>query len=407
MVGGTAVTATSAAAAAAAAAAGAAKTAARVYDFGTGMPDPGTFPARELAEAAQRVIVREGVGMTRYPDPRGYPPLRDVAVARFARNHGQQVPAGNVVITNGSMQAIILSTQALGRPGDTVIVEEFCYSGTLGVLRQYGMRVEGVPLDASGLRVDALAATIERVRAEGRRIAFVYTIATHQNPTGTIMPVERRRQVVELCRQHEIAIVEDDCYADVVFEGEMPPAMYTMAEPGRIVYVGSFSKILGPGVRLGYFMANEALVTKLLAYKRDGGTSALSAMIVAEYLKDTLWPHVADVCAAVKDKRDTLFGALERELGGLADWSRPHGGLFSWVRLPEGIDTQALQQLAKERNILYATGRAFDAADRDIPYLRLAFGYVNRDLIDEGVALLGECIEGAAPGSRQQVLATR
>lgn len=377
----------------------------RQFDFGSGKPDPATFPSEALGRAAERVIQREGPSLSSYPDARGYLPLRQIAVQRFARNHGQHLPVHDVITTNGSMQAIILATQALCPPGDTVVVEEYCYSGTLGVLRQLGARVEGVALDAHGMRADALEATLERLAREGRRAGFVYSIATHQNPTGTVMPLERRLQIVDICRRRGVMIVEDDCYADVVFEGETPRAMYAIADPGSVIYIGSFSKILGPGVRLGYFVAPEPVTAKLLAYKRDGGTSALSSMVVAEYLKDELWTHAAAVCAAVKSKRDTLFAALGRELGGLVEWTRPQGGLFTWVRLPEGIDTQAIAALAKERNVLYATGRAFDAADRDVAFLRLAFGYIDYDLIDEGVSLLGECIEGAAPGAQKAALA--
>lgn len=378
-----------------------------VYDFGSGKPDPKTFPSVALGDAARRVIEREGPMLSSYPDARGYEPLRQIATERFKRNHGVSVPVADVVTTNGSMQSIILATQAFNRPGETVVVEEYCYSGTLGVLRQFGAQVEGVALDADGMLPEALDDTLGRLKREGRSVGFVYSIATHQNPTGSIMPTARRRQIVEICRRHGALIVEDDCYADVVFEGEMPPAIYTLAEPGEVVYIGSFSKILGPGVRLGYFIAPEALTAKMLAYKRDGGTSALSSMVVAEYLKDELWPHVQDVCDVVKHKRDTLFSALEREMGGLVEWSRPQGGLFTWVRLPEGIDTQAIAALAKERNVLYASGRAFDAADRDVAYLRLAFGYIDDDLIHDGVSLLGECIEGAAPGARQPDLLAR
>ena len=370
------------------------------FNFGSGMPDPQTFPAEALAAAAQRVILREGCTLVRYPDQRGYPPLREIAARRFERNHRLRVPLGDVVLTTGSMQAIILATQALARPGDTVLTEEFCYSGTLGVLRQYGTRVEGVPLDAQGMRLDALEAALDRAAREGRKVAFVYTIATHQNPSGTILPVERRRELLAICARRNVPIVEDDCYADVVFEGQMPPAIYTSAEPGEVMYIGSFSKILGPGVRLGYFITPESLGARLLAYKRDGGTNALASMIVAEYLNENLWPHVAEVCAAVKAKRDALFAALERELGGLVEWTRPQGGLFSWVKLPDGIDTQALARLADERQLRYGSGRSFDAADRDVSYLRLAFGFIDAALIDAAVARLGECIEGAAPGAR-------
>jgi 2-aminoadipate transaminase len=387
-------------AAAPAQAAPAATPAAPQFNFGSGMPDPKTFPSEALGAAAQRAILREGPSLVRYPDARGYPPLRQIAISRFRRNHGVELPLSDVVLTTGSMQAIILATQALSHPGDTVVVEEFCYSGTLGVLRQYGTRLEGVPLDEHGMRLDALDETLSRLANEGRRVAFVYTIATHQNPTGTILPLERRRALLDICRRHGVVIVEDDCYADVLFEGQAPQAIYALANPGEVIYIGSFSKILGPGVRLGYFVAPEALTAKLLAYKRDGGTSALASMIVAEYFQDHLWSHIEEVCTAVRAKRDTLFASLTRELGGLVDWSQPHGGLFTWIRLPEGINTQAIAEQAKERGILYGSGRSFDAADRDVSYLRLAFGFIDGDLIPEGIARLGECIEGAAPGAK-------
>ena len=371
-----------------------------VYDFGAGKPDPGSFPKEALGEAAKRVIEREGPTLATYPGPLGYERLRALAVRRFERSHGMALPLSNVVTTNGSMQAIILTTQAYCPKGETVLVEEYCYSGTLGVLRQYGARVEGVAMDEEGMKPEALEAGLERNAREGRKVGYVYSIATHQNPTGAIMPESRRKQIVEICARHKALLVEDDCYADVVFEGEMPRAMYAIAEPGACIYIGSFSKILGPGVRLGYFAAPEALGAKLLAYKRDGGTSALAAMVVAEYLEERLWEQIANVCRVVKGKRDTINAALERELGGLVDWSRPKGGLFTWVKLPEGIDTGAIAASAKERNILYATGKAFSASDEDVPYLRLAFGYIDEELIDDGIGLMGECIEGAAPGAR-------
>ena len=373
------------------------------YNFGSGMPDPRSFPTEGLADAARRALLREGPSLVRYPEARGYAPLREIAAGRFRRNHDTDTGAGDVTLTTGSMQAIILATQAFVRPGDTVVVEEFCYSGTLGVLRQYGARVAGVALDERGMIPEALAETLDRLAGEGRAVSFVYTIATHQNPSGTILPPERREAVLDICRRRGVLVVEDDCYADVVFEGEMPRAIYTLAAPGEVLYIGSFSKILGPGARLGYFIAPPPLAEKLLAYKRDGGTSALSSMIVAEYFQEHLWEHIAEVCAAVRAKRDVLFGALERELGGLADWTRPSGGLFSWIKLPDGIDTRAVARLASERHLLYGSGRSFDAADRDVSYLRLAFGFIDEALIPEGVALLGECLEGAAPGASTPV----
>src|SRR5918996_1548857 len=198
----------------------------KTFDFGAGKPDPGSFPKEALAEAARRVIEREGPSLATYPGALGYERLRQLAVRRFERSHGVNLPLPNVVTTNGSMQAIILATQAFCPSGETVLVEEYCYSGTLGVLRQYGARVEGVALDADGMLPEALDAALDRNTREGRKVGFVYSIATHQNPTGAIMPEPRRRQIVEICARHDVLLVEDDCYADVVFDGRMPRAMY-------------------------------------------------------------------------------------------------------------------------------------------------------------------------------------
>src|SRR5687767_6627533 len=197
------------------------QTPAKTYDFGAGKPDPHTFPKEALAEAARRVIEREGPSLATYPGPLGYERLRALAVRRFERAHALTLPLGDVVTTNGSMQAIILATQAFCPNGETVVVEEYCYSGTLGVLRQYGAHVQGVALDAEGMLPDSLDQTLDRLAREGRKVGYVYSIATHQNPTGAIMPESRRRQVVEICARHHVLLVEDDCYADVVFEGAM------------------------------------------------------------------------------------------------------------------------------------------------------------------------------------------
>lgn len=370
---------------------------ARAFNFSSGMPDPATFPSRALAEAAARVLPRAGATLVRYPGAYGDSSLREIAAERMRRNHDLEIPIDHFVLTSGSMQAIGLVAQALARPGLPIITEEFTYSGTLGAFRKYEADLVGVPLDADGMRIDALEATLDRLGREGRPPAFIYTIASHQNPTGTMLSVKRRHQLLELARAHGVLIVEDDCYADVLFEGTAPPAIYRFAEPGEVLYIGSFSKILGPGVRLGYFIAPEPLQGRISRYKIDGGTNGLAAMIVAEFFREHLWEHVRTVCAAVQAKRDAMLAALERHLGGEPEvsWSRPCGGLFLWLRLPDATDTRRLQELARARGVQFAAGRSFDAADRDVKYLRLAFGYEAVEAIPEGVARLAEALREA------------
>ncbi|MGI8913060.1 MAG: PLP-dependent aminotransferase family protein [Chloroflexota bacterium] len=366
----------------------------RAFNFGSGMPDPATFPSQALAEAAMRILPQAGEVLVKYPDPRGWPALREIAAERFQKNHGIGVPLEQVVLTNGSTQPIGLAALGLAGAGSTIVVESFSYVGALNAFRRVGANLVGVPLDDQGMRTDMLAETLDRLEAGGQRPAFIYTIPSHQNPTGTTLPVERRRQLLEIARAHNVLILEDDCYADVRFtNAPVPPALYKLAEPGRVLYIGSFSKILGPGVRLGYVIAPEPLLSELLRLKIDGGTSALSAMIVAEYLRDHLWPHIATCNHALKAKRDTLLTALDEQFGTSGvEWTRPEGGLFTWLRLPDETDVGRLRALAGDAGIQYGSGRAFAADDREVPYLRLAFGFIAQADIPDGVAALAGCL---------------
>jgi 2-aminoadipate transaminase len=373
----------------------------RTFNFGAGNPDPGVFPAKSLGAAANRVLSKHGEQLAHYPDQRGLPELRAVAQERFERDHGMRPPLDDVVITNGAMQGLQLSAQGLAAPGDAVIVEEFTYVGTIRVFKQVGLDLVPAPQDEKGMRMDALAEILDRQQRTGRKPSFIYTTASYQNPTGTTQPLERRRRLVELARTHGVPIVEDDTYGDISFEPQLEPAIYSLAEPGEVMYIGSFSKILGPGIRLGYFIAPEIITSRLLPWKMDGGTSALSQLIAAEYFKDNLWSHVEEGRAAVKRKRNTLLDALETEFGRTEGmhWTRPDGGLFLWVKLPEQVDRVRLQELATARGITYATGQAFHALNEDVAYLRLAFGWIANDDIPEGVRLLAECVREAMPAA--------
>ena len=370
----------------------------RTFNFGAGNPDPGVFPSRDLGEAAQRVIARRGHELAHYPEPRGLPELRAMAQARFERNHHVRPPLDDIVITSGANQGLHLCAQAFARPGDAVVVEEFEYVGTLRIFRQLGLELLAAPLDDHGMRMDALEEMLEHQAVIGRLPSFVYTTASYQNPTGTTQPLERRQRLIELARRYNIPIVEDDTYGDISFEPLREPAIYTLARPGEVMYIGSFSKILGPGLRLGFFIAPEPLNARLLAWKIDGGTSMLSQLIAAEYLQDNLWQHIQEAAGAVKAKRNILLDALEGEFGKVPGmrWTHPDGGLFLWIKLPDHVDRARLLELATARGITYATGQAFHALDRDIPYLRLAFGWIDKADIAEGVRLLAEWLRTRA-----------
>jgi 2-aminoadipate transaminase len=370
-------------------------------NFGGGCPDPGSVPTRELAAAAQRVLPHLNVGLATYPDRLGHRPLREVAAARFQRREGVPLDPDQICLANGSQQPITLVCQALLGLGRPVIVEEFTYPGTLRAMRHVGAAIVGIPMDEEGMRIDLLAGELERLEAAGTPPGFIYTTPTYQNPTGTNLSIGRRHQLLELARRYRVPIVDDNCYGDLDLEGVPPPAIKALGGHNEVILFESFSKIVGPGIRLGYFACALERMERVLAYKIDGGTSVLSAAILAEYLRDHLEEHVATITRIVREKRDVLFDALARHLGDLCTWTHPAGGYFIWVRVPDDCDTALLDREAVAAGIAYGPGQAFHFANAPVPYFRLSFGYPSLEEIETGVAAMARCVREA---SRKPVL---
>lgn len=368
-----------------------------IYDFAIGRTNPETFPVVEFSAAAQRAIEREHELLSLYPGELGHAGMRRLMAERESQREGVPVSPDGISLTNGSMQGVTLVAEALteGR-GDVVIAEEFTYPGTLSTYRDLGLRTIGLPIDEHGMSAEALERALTELDRAGMRARFIYTEATYQNPTGTVMPRARRREILELAKRFDTVLVEDNCYGDVHYDGDKPPAFYAMEEWDKHVYLCSLSKILAPGVRLGYLMASPGLFRRILNRRHDAGSNTLAAAIVAEYLSTAgIWRHCDEQNAVLAAKRDLLVGMLEQELGDLCRWSNPAGGLFLWLRFPDDVDRDRLQALADERGFRYARGRSFQVDNEDVPYLRLAFGHVPDEVIREGIPVLARCIREA------------
>jgi 2-aminoadipate transaminase len=366
----------------------------RIYNFGAGNPDPGSFPVKDLADAAVRVLERDGQQLVVYPDQRGHAPLREIGAVRFAKNHGRDMSIDNMALTTGSMQAISLVTQTFTRPGDTIITEEFSYSGSIRCFRKYGVNMAGVPVDDEGMNTDALEETLKDLDRKGTLPKFVYTIATNQNPTGTMMPVHRREKLLQITQRYGIPVVDDDCYADLLFGIPAPTSFYAL-DPESVIYIGSFSKIMGPGMRLGFFAAKDEWLNQILEWKIDGGTNNFAAFVAAEYFKDHLWDHIGDINDIVKSKLDVVVEALDANTDVFLEHSNPKGGLFIWIKLPEDADPNRILEIATERGVRYGTGKSFHSGGEDVHFLRIAFGYASHDDFREGIPLLAECVREA------------
>jgi 2-aminoadipate transaminase len=308
-----------------------------------------------------------------------------------------RLPVEDIIVTAGSMMAIDELAAFLAGPGDTVLTEELSYMGSLGRFRSLGLDIRGIPMHPmEGMDMDALEETLRHLAARGVTPKFIYTIATYQNPTGAILTLKRRKRLLELAGAYGVPVIEDDCYGDIHFEPTPPPPSLYALSGGSVpvVYVGSFSKIIGPGLRLGYMCVPPALAA--IKDRRIGTrASGLASLIVAQYLRDNLREHIERHNRVLVQKRDVLLSALEGELGGFAAWNRPRGGLFCWIQLPEMVDLVHLEQLAAQAGVQYTPGRDFHCQRENIKYLRLSYPHMSHDDIRAGVCLLAECIRHA------------
>ena len=362
------------------------------FNFIGGHNDRSLIPVEGLIAATETVLRRDGPELALYSlaqGPQGYLGLRRFVADKLAGWRGIRASADDVLITSGSGQAIDLINQVLLEPGDTVILEEFTYGGYLTKLRRMGVAIVGAPIDEDGIRIDALAGILADLRRKGTTPKYICTIPTIQNPTGSIMPLDRRRELLAVAAEYGVPIFEDECYADLTWGGmDAPPALYSL-DPSRVIHIGSFSKTLAPALRLGYVVADWEFMSRMVAIKTatDSGTGALEQMVVAEYFSTHFEEHVAELSATLKEKLDTMVEAVEREFGTAVEPWVPKGGIFLWMKLPDEVDVRKLVQPALDAGIAFNPGPEW-AVDGEAAKsrLRLCFGLTTKAEIREGVA---------------------
>ncbi len=367
------------------------------YNFVGGHNDPERIPIEGLIEATASVLRREGSKLAMYnlaQGPQGFVGLREMVADKLNRHRGMKISRDEVLVTTGSGQGIDMISRMFVDPGDTVILEEFCYAGAINRFRRVGAEIIGIPLDEDGMRLDVLASTLEELKQKGVTPKYIYTIPTIQNPTGSIMPLERRQQLLALSRQYGVPIFEDECYADLVWAGGAPPSLYAM-DPKQVVHIGSFSKTLAPALRVGYAVSEWPVLSRMIACKPDSGTGALDQMIVAEYFSKYFDKHVGALTGVLKEKLDTMVEAVEREFGTTADLWKPQGGIFLWLKLPDSVDVRKLVKPAGDAGILFNPGPEWVCNPEPAKsYMRLCFALSSKEVIREGVAALAQvCYE--------------
>ena len=364
------------------------------FDFTGGNNDPDRVPVDGLIAAAESVLKREGRMLAIYgvnQGPQGYRPLREFLAGKLKAEASIACSADDILLTSGSNPALDLIFGALVARGDTVIIEEDCYQGTINRLTRIGANIVGLPLDKDGMRMDALSNALETLKAKGVKPKFIYTIPTVQNPTATILPVERRQEMLRLSAAHGVPIVEDDCYADLTWSGQRPPAIYSMSEHGGVIHVGSFSKSIAPALRVGYLVAPWEVMSRALALKTDAGSGALEQMVLAEYCTRNFSKHVPDLRRGLRAKLETLMESLREHFGSTVEFSDTQGGIFLWVKLPDGVDTMKLYEAALARGVAINPGAQWSVnKEHSRSRLRLCFASASHEEIHEGIAALAD-----------------
>jgi 2-aminoadipate transaminase len=364
------------------------------FSFVGGNNDPEQVPVDGLIGAMSAVLEREGRNLATYNlahGPQGYLPLREFLCAKLRRDAAIVAAPDDLLIVSGSLQALDLVNHTLLSRGDTVLVEQETYQGSLNRLTRLGVKAVGIPLDGDGMRMDALATALADLKARGIRPKYIYTIPTVQNPTGSIMPEARRLEMLRLSREYGVPIFEDDCYADLIWDGKRPPAIYAMAKAGGVIHIGSFSKSIAPALRVGFIVAPWEMMSRMLALKTDAGSGALEQMVLAEYCSPHFATHVPKLTKGLRAKLDTLMEALNEQFGTSAEFEAPKGGIFLWVKLPNNVDTLKLYQAALAAGVAinpgpeWSTNKAHSGCR-----LRLCFASPSAEQIREGVAVLAD-----------------
>jgi 2-aminoadipate transaminase len=362
-----------------------------VISLSGGMPEISRVPIESVVGAASSALVDSGLEALQYGSSEGRPGLRSVVVELMAEI-GVRVRAEDIVITSGAQQALDLLAKVFLDPKDTVICEGPTYLGALQAFSAYQPNVVCVPMDAEGMRTDLLADTLERLGPRGAK--FIYTIPNFQNPAGVTLSPARRRELVELARAYDVPVIEDDPYGRLRFEGGH--CLPLRALDDEVIYVGTFSKIFAPGLRLGWVIAPHPILAKFLLAKQaaDLCGSAYAQITAERYFADTRWRRVLqDLTRTYAQRRDAMLEALAEHFPPEARWTAPEGGFFVWVEMPSFLDLKSILAEAVERGVTYVPGDAFYPDGRGRNCMRLGFCYATPEAIREGIARLAEVLE--------------
>lgn len=366
-----------------------------VISFAGGLPFSGLFPIEEMKDIVNTVLDREGEIALQYGPTEGDGRLIEFLAGWMKETEGADVGKDNVLIVSGSQQALDLIGKIFIDPGDPIIIGLPSYLGAIQAFKSFRANMVGARLDKQGINVDTVADILRTYTAKGQKIKFIYVVPDFQNPSGVTLSLERRERLLELCYEYEVVLVEDSPYRDLRFRGEPLPMVRTLDKGGHAFSLHTFSKLLFPGTRLGWIVADKAIMEKLVMAKQptDLCTSPLNQSIVYEFCqRGLLKSHIPKIIELYRKKRDVMIKALERYMpeGSGIDWTHPEGGLFLWLTLPENTDAGEMFPKAVEKKVAYVVGSAFHFDRSGQNTMRLNFSYPSEEQIEEGIKRLAD-----------------
>lgn len=366
-----------------------------VISFAGGLPFSGLFPIEEIKDIVNTVLDREGEIALQYGPTEGDSRLVDFLAEWMRETEGVDIDKDNVLIVSGSQQALDLIGKIFIDPGDPIIIGLPSYLGAIQAFKSFRANMVGARLDKQGINADTVADILRTYTAKGQKIKFIYVVPDFQNPSGVTLSLERRERLLELCYEYEVVLIEDSPYRDLRFGGEPLPMVRTLDKGGHAFSLHTFSKLLFPGTRLGWIVADKAIMEKLIMAKQptDLCTSPLNQSIVYEFCRrGLLKSHIPKIIDLYRKKRDVMIKALEEYMpeGSGIDWTHPEGGLFLWLTLPENMDAGELFPKAVEKKVAYVVGSAFHFDRSGKNTMRLNFSYPSEEQIEEGIKRLAD-----------------
>ena len=366
-----------------------------VISFAGGLPSPESFPIQDLKGVVKSILEHKGDVALQYGTTQGVPELREVIAERSYKD-GIEIDPDNIIITSGSQQALDTVGKIFLNPGDTALVGMPTYLGGINAFKSYEANLTGIPLDKDGMIMEELEEKIVELKKDDITPKFIYVVPTFQNPAGVVMSEARRKKIIDIANEHDIIIVEDDPYGKLRYDISHIRPIKSFDDEGRVIYMSTFSKILSPGFRLAWVLASDKIARKIIICKQalDLCTNTFTQYIANEFMRSgSLDLHILKICEMYKPKRDIMMNAMEKYFPSGYICNKPKGGMFAWVTLPEGIDTEIMFLDALKEKVAYVHGKAFSVNSGGGRSMRLNFSYADGDRIEEGMKRLGTVIE--------------